>query len=803
MLRCALALFVSVAALHAAGIADKTAGMTRSDGLFPFYWDGKAGKLWLEIPRFDEEFLYVVSLPAGLGSNDIGLDRGKLGPERVVRWERVGPRVLLVQSNYGFRATTNSAAERTAVEQAFARSVLWGGKVEVEEEGRVLVDATSLFLRDAFDAAGALKAARQGTYRADLDRSAFYLPRTKNFPRNTEVEITLTLAGEPAGGYVREVAPTPEAITLREHHSFIALPGPGYRPREFDPRAGFINITFFDYATPISEPIRKRWITRHRLTADKPIVYYLDRGTPEPIRTALLEGARWWAQAFAAAGFPNGYRVEMMPEDADPMDARYNVIQWVHRSTRGWSYGSSIIDPRTGEILKGHVTLGSLRVRQDFLIAEGLLAPYEQGKPADPRMERMALARLRQLSAHEVGHTLGLQHNYISSTASRASVMDYPHPLVTLDAAGEVTLDNAYTEGIGEWDKVAIRWGYGDQGSGANERAALARIITEAQRAGLHFLTDADARPPGSAHPKNHLWDNGADAAAELERLLQVRAKVIARFGERIIREGQPLATIEDALVPAYLLHRYQTEAAAKVLGGLEYTYALRGDRQPATTPISGAEQRKALAALLKTIDPAALTLPESLLRVIPPRPPGYSRTRENFRGRTGLTFDALAPVEAAANLTLSLLFNGQRAARLIEQNARAGEAPSLDAVIEAILRATWDAPRRAGLQGEAQRVIDYSALHHLMELAADMQTTAHARATALATLDRLSRKWKAQGAADPAFRAQLHYGVELIAKFRDNPKDFSPRPSLEPPPGQPIGDIACDWDTPLDSLVP
>jgi len=508
-------LLVLAAVLPAAPppISPKTAGAQRLDGFFPLHWDAAQGKLWMEVPLLDREFLYVSSLPAGIGSNDIGLDRGQLGATRVVRWERHGPKLLLVQSNYRFRAATDDAAERRAVRDSFAESVLWGFSIEAEEGGRLLVDATPFFLRDVHNVSEVLQRARQGAYRIEPSRCAVYMPRTKNFPRNTEVEAIITLTGGPPGGYLSSVTPSLDSVTVREHHSFVALTDDGYRPRAFDPRSGFISSSYMDFATPISEPITKRVIIRHRLDHDGPyraIVYYLDRGTPEPIRSALLEGARWWSQAFEAAGFPNGFRVEMMPEDADPMDVRYNVIQWVHRSTRGWSYGASVTDPRTGQILKGHVTLGSLRVRQDFLIAEAFLAPYESGKPLSPAMEQMSLDRLRQLSAHEVGHTLGLAHNYIASTRDRASVMDYTHPWIDLKD-GVPDFSNAYAKGIGDWDKVSIRWGYGDSPAGVLEEAAKRNLI---------FLTDQDARPLGSAHPATHMWDSGANAVDELNRLL-------------------------------------------------------------------------------------------------------------------------------------------------------------------------------------------------------------------------------------------------------------------------------------------
>ena len=799
-----LSVFLLCGSAHAQTITDKVKGMEKFPGFFTFYWDAKAGKVWLEIDKWNSEFLYVESLPAGIGSNDIGLDRGQLGNSAIVRFDRSGPRVLLVASNYRFRALSNNADERNAVKDAFAESTLWGFEVAAEEQGRVLVDATLFYLRDVHQVTNTLQQQQQGNYRLEPNRSAFYLPNTKNFPQNTEVETTLTFVGEPTGAFVRQVVPVPEAITVRERHSFVQLPSAGFKPRVLDPRAGYFGIDFMDFATPIEEPINKRFIARHRLQkkdpaaavseAVEPIVYYVDRGAPEPVRSALLEGARWWSQAFEAIGYRDAFRVEVMPADVDPMDVRYNVIQWVHRSTRGWSYGSSLVDPRTGEIIQGRVSLGSLRDRQDFLIAEGLLAPYNNTRTASPKLLEMVLARLRQLSAHEVGHTLGLQHNYAASPVNRASVMDYPAPRAKLDANGLPDLSEAYATGIGEWDKVAIAYGYQDFPPGTNEGQALDATLSAAFARGLMYLTDQDARPPGSASSVAHLWDNGKNAIDELGNVMKVRAAALRRFGENNIREGAPLATIEDVLVPIYMYHRYQVEAAAKVIGGQDYTFSLKGKGDRLPQIVAPEEQRRALAAVLDTLKPDALSLPEPLLRLLPPRPAGYPRNREVFRTRTQPVFDALAPAEAIADHVSGFLLNQERAARLVQFHARDQRNPSLGEVIDKILAATWKAPAANGYAGEIQHSVNAIVLGDLMSLAANERASNQVRAIAWWKLDQL-KSWLTRVAAlqrratiDETQRAFVYYTLEQIKRFQEDPKKVNLTQPQPPPDGQPIG---------------
>ena len=793
-------------------IAERTKNMKKIDGFYPLYWDENAGKLFVEIPALDTEVLYSTGMATGLGSNDIGIDRGQTTGSRIVKFERAGPRLLMVQPNYQFRALTQNQAEARTVRDAFARSVLWSFPIAATSDDRYLVDYTEFLVRDWNEMAGRLS---PGTYRFEANRSSVHVPGLAAFPKNTELEAELTFIRTPAGAGggrgggggggggrffegVGSAAATSEAASLRVHHSIVELPEPGYEPRVYDPRAGFFGLSYENYAALPGQPMTLRFANRHRLQKKdpsaavsepvEPIIYYLDPGTPEPIRSALLDGARWWNQAFEAAGYRNAFRVELLPEGASSLDVRYNVINWVHRSTRGWSYGASVTDPRTGEIIKGNVTLGSLRIRQDYMIAEGLLSPYTSGTETPPELLEWALARIRQLSAHEVGHTLGIGHNYYDSKAGFISVLDYPHPLVTLKPDGSFDFSQVYGTGIGEWDKIAIRWGYQDFPEGTDEKAALDAIIEEGHKRDLFYLTNQDL----GAHANVNQWSNGTNAADELDRMMKVRAAAMSRFGEQAIKKGEPLATIEEVLVPLYMHHRYQVEAAASVVGGLYYTYALRGGNTTPVRFVPAAEQLRALDSVLATIKPSTLALPKSLLKVIPPRPSGFGQSRELFPRYTGQMFDAITPAVTAADLTIGLLVNEARAARLVEQNALDSTMPGLHGVIDKVIGATFAPAPADPYEAEVQRAVQRVVVDHLMRLAsgADMSQV---RAIASAKLRARAATLPSTGSTPSAAHGSLL--AADIKRFLDRPAPpatTTPLPSA--PPGAPIGEPAMEW---------
>ncbi len=763
-------------------------------GFFNFNYDENEDRIILEISELDKEFLYVSSLASGVGSNELGLDRGKLNRSKVVKFIKAGNKILLIQPNYSFRAGSTNPDEVKAVEDAFAQSVLWGFKIEKQERGIYYVDLKSFLMQDAAGVEGILP----GNYKLDETRSVLYLPGIKSFPKNSEFEALLTFTGKPSGRLVGSVTPTAGAVTVRQHHSFIELPDSNYKLREYDPRAGYFGIRYQDYAVPIEEPIEKRFISRHRLEKKnpgakmsepvEPIVYYVDRGAPEPIKSALIEGAEWWNQAFEAAGYKNAFIVKEMPEGADMLDVRFNVIQWVHRSTRGWSYGSTVTDPRTGEIIKGHVSLGSLRVRQDFMIAQGLLSPYGKDKSQVEKAKEMALARIRQLSAHEVGHTLGLSHAYSSSSEERSSVMDYPHPLVYLKN-GVIDLSEAYDNKIGKWDIVSILYGYQDFPGGTNEKEALNEIIQNSLREGLSFLSDATAA--GDVHPYTHQWDNGIKPYKELTRLMEIRKTALANFGANTIPDGEPYANLEDVLVPVYFFYRYQIIAAAKVVGGLNYRYALKGDNQLITQMLPAAEQMEALDALLKVVAPEELAIPENLIKMIPPKPMGYSRSQaENIAGKAGVAFDPLSAAEAVANMVFEKLTDCRRAQRLLEYKSRDANQPGLEAVLDKIIAQTWKKEKPGSYQGMLARITDNSFLMHLLRLAANPEASTEVKAIAVLKIQDLkdfAMQNKSISSGD-GLNAHFAYAVLQIEEFEKNPEKFIQLKKTMPPQGAPIG---------------
>ena len=823
------ACLVWLAAQAPPSLETKTAGMQKLDGFFPLYWEEKTGALFLEIPRFDTEFLYSTGLAAGLGSNDIGLDRSQEGQGKVVTLHRVGPKVFMVQGNESFRSSSANEAERRSVADSFAKSILWGFTVAAESNGHVLVDATEFLLRDGHGAGNAL---RPGTYRVDKARSAIYMPRTKAFPKNSEIEVTLTFAAEPAaggrggfggpaqgppqigaaagrgGGFggglftgsVASVTPTPDSVTLREHYSLVELPDNNFKPRFDDPRAGYFGPNFVDYSVPIGEPMVQRYIMRHRLEkkdpnaeiseAVKPIQYWVDSGAPEDIRKALVEGASWWNQAFEAAGFRNGFKVDVLPEGADPMDIRYNMINWVHRSTRGWSMGGGIVDPRTGEVIKGNVILGSLRDRQDYLIFEGLLSPYTVGNEKPDILYQTALARIRQLAAHEVGHTLGLGHNYYDSTKGWISVMDYPHPLEKLRDDGSIDLSEAYQARIGDWDKVSINYGYRQFPAGTDEPAALAKILNDAWAEDLRYMTNQDT----DTHPRVDQWSNGVNQADELNRLMKIRRSALNRLGEHTIRTGAPMATIEEPLVPIFMYHRYSVESASSMVAGLDYIYAMRGDGRTPVKWETAANQRKALEALAGTLRPSELAVPKQVLHVIPPRPPGFGRHRELFPRTTGDGFDPLAPATIASDVTIGFVLELDRSARMVAQHALDPSLPGLEEVIDRLTKAVFDAPTASPYEAEIRRAEERVLVDRVMWLATGAPNS-QVRAIASWKLGKLATRLRGEAAKGEADSAQNSFLAADIKRFLERPAEpVKEQPAADAPPGAPIGDGGMDW---------
>ena len=786
--------------VRAASFTEATRDLEPRAGLAATFIDHKTAHVLVALPKPDAQgvagrYVYQVYLSASLGSTPVGLDRDQPGPTQILAFRRVGQKVYAEFENTAFRAANGSADEQRSVVQSFAHSTVWSGEIKAEgPDGALLVDITDFLTRDAFGVTEAMRRAKQGAFHIEPGLSHVDLAGVNVFPENLEFDADETFASDDPGSEVRGIAPDPHAITLTVHHSLVKLPEPGFTPRIADPRFDTLAMLVTDYSAPLGSPLVYRIAPRFRLEkidpaaprsrVKKPIVFYVDNAAPEPVRSALVEGARWWNDAFDAAGYIDAFQVKVLPQGVSPLDARYNVINWVHRQTRGWSYGEGIADPRTGEIIKGSVLLGSQRVRQDIIIYEGLVGAQSSGKGGPNDSTQVALARLRQLAVHETGHALGFAHNFAGSAfTDRGSVMDYPPPRVAI-AGDRLDLSDAYGRGVGVWDLFTVDWLYGEPAPGVDETAWLDAKVRAGMARGLRYVTDNDARPIGSGHPLGALWDDGPDPVEGLRHAMEVRRIALAGFGLASLPAGAPTADLRRRIVPIYLYHRYETEAAAKLIGGVDFPYSKSGDGHERAVVVSADRQRAALNGLLETVRPSALDLPPGLVALLSS---GVSDntdpqfTTEVFGDGASPVFDLGLAAETAAEVTFSALLAPERLNRLADQ----GVLPLpdlLDATIGAVFADRPNEPAELRRRVRARLVAD------LRRAADDKAVASTVRADIESALHGLAERLAKSRSADPADRALARDIVEAIDPPPGRSAPAIPA-AIKVPPGMPIGD--------------
>ena len=795
-------------------IASAVQAFQKREGLLITYLDEKNARLLAEIPPPQDStgecarLIHVAGLTTGLGATHVGLDRGQLGDSRILVIRRIGRRILFEQANPTYRDGTGNVAGARAARESFATSVLFGAEAEaLNEDGTALVDLTPFIVRDAFGAVQSLESAGQKGFSVDLSRSTLEPSHCLSFPDNLEFEATVTFASDVEQALLEPTTPDGQIITLVQHQSFVRLPNNDYVPRLHDPRAGAFSIPVIDVAAPLGRPTEQRLSRRHRLTrtdpatprspVTNPLVYYVDPGIPEPIRSAVIDGARWWEAAFEEAGLQNAFTVEILPDDIHPLDSRYHVIEWTHRNQRGWSYGATVSDPRTGEIIKAHVTLGALRIRQDIMLLEGLLGATDTGtaSPNDPA--ELALARIRQLAAHEVGHTLGLAHNFAASTyGNRASVMDYPAPLLQIAEDGSLDASKAYAVGTGSWDRLVIRWLYGSPPPGSDEAHGQSALLTNAQTAGLLYLSDDDARPSGSANARASLWDNGSDPVTALQQALDVRQIAIDQFGASRLAPDEPLGRLAEVFAPVYLHHRYQLDATIKLIGGIEYDHRLAGDAEGGLTPVGGAQQRQALQVITSILDPHRLDVPDSVLALLTPPAPGTGAGAEALPSGADPVFDTTEAAAIVAQQVTDGLLHPIRCNRIVELHRRDPSLPSIHDVLGSLVDGAFASSgdistRLIPLMHASQHVV-VTGLMALAQNPAAVPTVKAALEFRLsAMLSDLERADLAAAITESVdVKAHRRRLINDLRRFSERANDTVEEPwePSDPPPGSPIG---------------
>jgi hypothetical protein len=781
--------------------AGHTAPASTSADLLPIRYDAATGRVFLTIPQLGADMLYMNTLATGLGTTAAGLDRGQTGLDAVVRFERQGARVLLVRQNTVYRAVTDDEALRRTVAESFTRSVLASFPVQSEGPGGTVVDATDFFLGDMYDVAGRLRAARMGNVRIDRDRSYIDREGTRSYPTNTEVRAVLSYVTDDPAFELRRMAPDGRSVTFAQQHSFMRLPDPPLPIRAYDPRSGMFSFSFFDFAQGFDSDYRQRGISRWRLEPRDtaaylrgelvepvtPITYYMDPGIPEPYRSAFTEGGRWWNGVFEAAGWRNAFRIEPLPAGVDAMDARYPVIYWVHRIERGPSVGPSYRDPRTGEIISTVIRMDSYRSLVNHDIYMGLLpAAGTSGLQLDP--ESFAMARRRQHTAHEIGHTLGIAHNFIAATQDRSSVMDYPYPLIRLDAEGRLDIREAYRPSGGAHDTLAIRYAYTWFPDAAAERAGLQRIIREAESRGLRFVGDAHVGGAGSI-PGASQWIEGADMISAVDRTMAVRRVLMQHFDQRAAQPGEPLTVLNRRFAHVYLHHRYAIAGATKYIGGMDFGYALAGEATEPTRIVPAAEQWQALRRILSALRPAELRVPDRIASLIPPTPVGYDGDLTLIPSPAGTAFDPVSLAHSFAQEVVDGLLHPQRAARLVTFHARSTDNLSLNELLTELINATWATPEpaRAPNPSDAalRRVAQRAVLDGMLDLAGSRNATADVRAVTEHQLGWLLRRVTAAtggSAEEQAHRAVARRDIERYFRGEDDPAT-RPRPAPVPLP--------------------